>query len=319
MKFSNLKIQFYYLLGKILFLIRKYKIHRKFIKSGYYLKKAFFEGIKIYYYTNFKNDPDQDKKNLILLHGFLDSSFTFKRILSYLKNDYNVYILDIPGHGNSKVPYIRELWQISTLTRGLYRFIYEYLKIQKPIFLTHSMGGFLVFHILKYAKERGDFPKKFNCVLFAIAPGMLKFEKKLREKNQKMFFPTTIEDIDNLLKNLFPENLPEIPSFIKYFLLKEWNHYGIQYLTKNTLEKEEEVFFTVNKLKSNPHPKKTIFIWGNKDFIVPLKYGKQLTKIVKNSKLIIIEGTGHTPHSEKPELFFNSIKNELDQIKQTNF
>jgi Lysophospholipase len=120
---------FYYLLGKILFRYRRYKLHKRIIKQGYYLHKAYFEGITTYYYTNFKENPDSSKKHLVLLHGFLDSSHTFRKILSYIKNDYNVYILDLPGHGKTEVPYIRELWQMSSLVRGLYRFIREYLNL----------------------------------------------------------------------------------------------------------------------------------------------------------------------------------------------
>ncbi len=309
------KTQFYVLLGKLLFFYRNHKLHKRILQQGFYLKKINFEGIKIYYYTNFNKESDPQKKHLILLHGFLDRSFTFRKILKYIKNDYNVYLIDLPGHGNTKVPFIRELWQISTLTRGLYRFIFEYLQIQKPIFLTHSMGGFLIFHILKYAKKRKEYPSKFNCILFAIAPGMLKFRNDLLQKNRKLFFPETIEDINQLLKNLFPVHLPEIPIFIKYYLLQEWNHLGMKYLTLNTFENETEVFFTENALQKNPHPEKTYFIWGNLDNIVPIEYGKKLTKIVKNSKLIVIKDTGHTPHYEKPEEFYKSIKKYLELHK----
>jgi len=305
---------FYYLLGKILFRYRRYKLHKRIIKQGYYLHKAYFEGITTYYYTNFKKNPDSSKKHLVLLHGFLDSSHTFRKILSYIKNDYNVYILDLPGHGKTQVPYIRELWQMSSLVRGLYRFIREYLNLSFPIFLTHSMGGLIVFHMLRYAQKRKEYPKHFNCILFAIAPGMFRFEKKLREKNMKLFFPSTIEDIDNLLQHLFPQQMPQIPLFIKYYLLKEWNHTGMKYLVLNTLENEEEVFFTEDKLIHSPHPKKTYFIWGEKDHIVPLKYGQKLTKLIKNSELIIIPNTGHTPHSERPEEFYLSIKNDLKKF-----
>jgi pimeloyl-ACP methyl ester carboxylesterase len=310
---KNLKIHFYYYIGKILFSYRRFRLHKRIIKQGFYLNSPKFEGIKVYYYTNFKDKPNPNKKHLVLLHGFLDSSHTFRKILSYIKNDYNVYIIDIPGHGKTKVPYIRELWQISTLTRGLYRFIFEYLNLNFPIFLTHSMGGFLVFHLLKYAKKRKDYPEKFNCILFAIAPGMLRFEESLREKNFRLFFPSTIEDIDNLLKNIFPVNLPDIPLFVKYYLLKEWNHQGMKYLILNTLENEEEVFFTEEELKKSPHPQKTYFIWGTEDKIVPLKYGKILHNIVKPSKLITIEQTGHTPHSERPDAFYFAIKKYLNQ------
>ncbi|GIX40679.1 MAG: putative 2-succinyl-6-hydroxy-2,4-cyclohexadiene-1-carboxylate synthase [Leptospiraceae bacterium] len=305
------KENFYYIIGKILFSYRKYKLDKRILKQGFYLNAPIFEGIKVYYYTNFKNKPDPEKKHLVLLHGFLDSSHTFRKILSYIKNDFNVYIIDIPGHGKTKVPYIRELWQISTLTRGLYRFIYEYLNLQFPILLTHSMGGFLVFHMLKYAQKRKEFPEKFNCILFAIAPGMLRFEESLREKNMRLFFPSTIEDIDNLLQHIFPVQMPEIPIFIKYYLLREWNHPGMKYLTQNTLENEDEIFYTETLLKKNPQPHKTYFIWGTEDKIVPLKYAKKLLKLVKNSKLITIENTGHTPHSERPEAFFTAIQKYL--------
>ncbi len=314
MKINPFLKKLYYIAGKVLFAIRKRKIDKRFYREGYFLHKVKFEGIKIYYFTNFKKGKNPQKGDIILLHGFLDSSHSFRRIISYLKNDYNVYILDLPGHGKTRVPYIRELWRFSSLVRGTYRFIFEYLQIKKPIFITHSMGGLIVFRMLIYSHLRNEYPEKFNCYLIAIAPGMLHFSRDIREKNMKLFFPSRIEELDELLKNLFQENPPEIPEFIKYYLIQDWNHQGLQYLVKNSLENETEIFFTEELLMNSPCPIKTFFFWGKNDKIVPKDVGEKLAEIIPNSQIFLIENAGHNPHIEQYETLIEILKQILKDL-----
>jgi pimeloyl-ACP methyl ester carboxylesterase len=61
----------------------------------------------------------------------------------------------------------------------------------------------------------------------------------------------------------------------------------------------------------------TIIVWGEQDEMIPVKYADDYMKIPK-SKLLVIPKCGHTPFTEKPEIFsklaidflkgFNSIK-----------
>ncbi|HVC99550.1 MAG TPA: alpha/beta hydrolase [Candidatus Dormibacteraeota bacterium] len=46
-----------------------------------------------------------------------------------------------------------------------------------------------------------------------------------------------------------------------------------------------------------------LFIWGADDPLFPLEQATRAHKLLKGSKLAVIEGAGHTPQAEKPEQF----------------
>ncbi len=51
----------------------------------------------------------------------------------------------------------------------------------------------------------------------------------------------------------------------------------------------------------------TQFIWGEKDRIVPVEYGKQFAAAVTGSKFEVIAGAGHHLHADNPEAFTSAV------------
>ena len=51
----------------------------------------------------------------------------------------------------------------------------------------------------------------------------------------------------------------------------------------------------------------TLIIWGNEEKGIPLAVGKRLHKILKNSRLEVIEEAGHCPNIDQPEVFNNLV------------
>ncbi len=58
-------------------------------------------GVKLYYgeYNKEKNKP-----TVVLLHGFLSSSFCFRKLIPYLTNEFHVISVDWPPFGKSEKP-----------------------------------------------------------------------------------------------------------------------------------------------------------------------------------------------------------------------
>jgi pimeloyl-ACP methyl ester carboxylesterase len=50
-----------------------------------------------------------------------------------------------------------------------------------------------------------------------------------------------------------------------------------------------------------------LLIWGHEDKIIPLATANRIHSKIKKSTLVVLEGTGHVPHWEKPELFNNLV------------
>ncbi len=46
-----------------------------------------------------------------------------------------------------------------------------------------------------------------------------------------------------------------------------------------------------------------MIVWGDHDGVIPVEHGIRAHEAIENSRLEILEGVGHFPHVEAPEVF----------------
>ena len=113
-----------------------------------------------YIHTLRTANPDPNKKNFLLIHGFLSSSLHYICILPYLVKRYNIFIPDTIGMGLSSRPQVKftSPIQCEFFFLNVYHiFINELFfsgryNIKKEYYLCgHSLGGFIASrYMLKY-------------------------------------------------------------------------------------------------------------------------------------------------------------------------
>jgi pimeloyl-ACP methyl ester carboxylesterase len=99
---------------------------------------------------------------VVLLHGFLESSFMWKDIVPILSKKYKVVTLDLLGHGASENHgYIHSMEDQAEIVKS----VLNHLKLRKYVIIGHSMGGYIA---LAFAKL---FPKNVKgiCLLNSTA------------------------------------------------------------------------------------------------------------------------------------------------------
>ena len=52
----------------------------------------------------------------------------------------------------------------------------------------------------------------------------------------------------------------------------------------------------------------TLIIWGRDDVSIPYRFGERLHRDIENSTLVILDGVGHMPQEEAPEVVIESIE-----------
>lgn len=57
----------------------------------------------------------------------------------------------------------------------------------------------------------------------------------------------------------------------------------------------------------------TLVVWGNQDQLVPFRHGARLAEVVPEAKLLLLEGVGHTPQLEAPEVTARAVLGLLSQ------
>ncbi|WP_299212828.1 alpha/beta hydrolase [uncultured Aquimarina sp.] len=93
-----------------------------------------YKGIEINYNTYGKGTP------LVFLHGFLENSTMWNDIIPHFSNTHNCITIDLLGHGKTDcLGYIHRMEDMAEAVRTV---LYS-IKIDNPIFIGHSMGGYV--------------------------------------------------------------------------------------------------------------------------------------------------------------------------------
>ena len=75
---------------------------------------------------------------VVLLHGWWNSLETVTPIAEILSNYFEVFVVDLPGHGKSEVP--KEIWDMRGFASCLKKFLDEQ-SVSIANFVGHSFGG----------------------------------------------------------------------------------------------------------------------------------------------------------------------------------
>ena len=105
------------------------------------LTEQFFDANGVYiHYAVGKNSSHP----LVLLHGITERWQTFLLLISYLSNQWQIYALDLRGHGESGR--VANRYRISDYAQDVICFIESQIN-QPMVILGHSIGAFIAIYI----------------------------------------------------------------------------------------------------------------------------------------------------------------------------
>ncbi|MDO4229326.1 MAG: alpha/beta fold hydrolase [Capnocytophaga sp.] len=148
-------------------------------------------------YTSYYKKIGQGK-NIVLLHGFLESSEVWQQIIEKLQDKYCIIAPDLLGHG--KTVSIADIHSMEMMAEAVNQ-ILETEKINECILVGHSMGGYVA---LAFAEK---FPQKTKGILLMNSTPLPDSDEKKANRdrvvtavdNEKTFF------VRNAVTNLFSE------------------------------------------------------------------------------------------------------------------
>ena len=105
-------------------------------------------------YLFFESKRTEIKKNVLLIHGMMETKERYGEFSEFLANNgYNVYIFDLRGHGDfseDKKPIYFEKGETAYTILEDMKFFIENIIKEEPLIFGHSFGSVLA---LKYAEE----------------------------------------------------------------------------------------------------------------------------------------------------------------------
>lgn len=225
-------------------------------------------------------------KDLIMLHGWGQDVSSFWDVAQQLKDDFTVWLIDLPGFGRSE---IKKDFSVSDYAEIVKGFIEEN-KIKMPHLLGHSLGGNISIKLTSTHHELID---------------RLILEGSSGIRPQKTFARIVIIPLAKLFNLL----IPEAWGIKKKIRLKFYQSTEGDYINAGPLKKtianilSEDLSDQLSKIKNE-----TLLLWGENDRSVPLKYARAMYKSIEKSRLEILDDIGHFPHLESPKMFVYFMK-----------
>lgn len=252
---------------------------------------------------------------LLLVHGLLGHSFSWRHTVPVLASQANVYAVDLPGSGLSDPPADRD-GSLRASVRRLLRFM-DATNLARCDILGTSYGGALAVMLTALAPERvcrvilvapvnpwsahGKLLAPFLCNP-VIAPLVLRLLPRLGMLHEFYFrrlFADTRRIQPGTLEGYMEPLLRRGSLAHTMCVLRTWNH------------DLEELQSMLPRIAQVP----TLLLWGSQDAAVNPASAQKLKRHFRDCQLLMLAGVGHLPYEEAPEEFNFAVAQFLKQTE----
>lgn len=242
-------------------------------------------------------EAGSSEKTIILLHGLGASAERWLPIIPYLSVKYRIIAPDIIGFGYSDKPIVE--YTMKFFTKFLSDFV-DRLFIKTPIVIGSSLGGRI---LIEYAIHH---PQNIEKIILVSPAINTESSIALNSYIQAALHPT-FDDAKKALSAMAGNHSID-DDFVKEFINRKLPNSKMAFLA--SLMGLKKSILTNEQLGRLVNP--TLLIWGKEDQVIPIANAAKLNGSVKNLQYHIMDGCGHTPFAEKPELFSKIV---LDFLK----
>jgi 4,5:9,10-diseco-3-hydroxy-5,9,17-trioxoandrosta-1(10),2-diene-4-oate hydrolase len=239
----------------------------------------------------------EDRESVILIHGLMDSTYSWAKNFDALAQAHRVWAIDLIGFGFS-----------SRMTERKYslkysaRIVREFMDaqgIERATLVGHSLGGAVALEVAH------DFPDRVNRLIL-VAPA-----------TYRLNLPAVANWVARM--PVVPRALASLSATSPRLRIASWRHalgdpaYMDEAQTSALLQtarvkgSTDALVAMAASPRSSDLPEAlgkitlpTLIIWGAKDSTVPASHGSRHVHALPNAELVVLEGAGHIPHVERP-------------------
>ena len=236
------------------------------------------------------------------------SSIWFKQIRDF-KKQYNVLLLDLRGHGESKAilkTAFKQKYTFSALANDILE-VLDFLKINKSHFVGISLGTILIRQLAEM------YPERVQSMILGGAILKMNFRSQVLMR----------------LGNVFKYVLPYLVlyKFFAFVIMPKKSHKQSRILFINEAKKlYQKEFIKWFKLTAEINPVlkwfrqvelniPTLYVMGEEDYMFLPSVRKVVESHYKSSQLFVIENCGHVVNVEQPSAFNDAVISFINTTK----
>jgi pimeloyl-ACP methyl ester carboxylesterase len=246
---------------------------------------------------------------LLLVHGLMTSSYSFRYVLEPLAKHFQVFVPDLPGAGRSDKPLAPHF---SAHNFGVFLGeLQRELGIRGCVVMGNSLGGFMSMHLAMHDPEAisrlvvnhapGIPDTRYVALRLLLARRVVRqvFRHIVQRDVRKWVF-RNVHYYDETLKSL-----EELDEYGQPLATEDGMACFVKMLRETMHPAGFEEF--VKRLEKNTLRVPTLFVYARQDPLVPPRVGEALHRLVPESKLEWIDGTSHFTHVDSPERMIATV------------
>ncbi|MFB5652200.1 alpha/beta fold hydrolase [Leptospira wolffii] len=266
----------------------------------------------------------KDGKVVLFVHGMGAWSEIWKDIQhSIASKGYRTISIDLPPFGFSERP---DISSFSTRAQGKRILgILHSLGISKAILVGHSFGGGPTLHaallepsivdklvlvdIAAQIESSDSDPKIPAVIQFALDKDWIRNPILSATGTNPLLTKTLFRSFVHKKEAITDEKATMIRVPMRLENSTEYmGKWMVQFVMKNDPSLSEDLPVNVSGMKMPIH-----ILWGNQDTVTPMSQGENLAKALPGSRLKVLEGLGHIPQLEDPNLFLSALSECLEK------
>ena len=248
---------------------------------------------------------------LILAHGLMGYSFSWRFTIPALASHATVYAIDNLGAGLSPGNEGMDC-RVRAAAERVLQFA-DALGLKDFDLLGTSHGGGVAIMVAAICAERKDACLRRLILVAPVnpwSPHGKRLAPFLGGPVGSVLFRNTIErwrSLDYLwLRRLFGDGSKIPPDSLDGYRIPVFKNHGFRHakrIVKNWTADLAELEAAIPKIRDYP----TLLMWGTKDRAVHFSSAEPLRRNFRNARLVALEGVGHLPYEEAPEEFNRAL------------
>ena len=244
------------------------------------------------YHGKSKENPYTD--SIVLIHGAGGNYLTWALEIRRLSG-YNVYTLDLPGHGRSND---KGLQSIDAYAKATIAWM-DVIKLNSVVFVGHSMGAAIALALAIHYPERTK-----GIILIGGGATLPVAPELLEDIANPATYPRAINQIIEWSFN--KDALPKMKETAKQSLAQT----RPSVLLNDFIACNE--FDVTNNLSTITAP--ALILCGTEDKMTPIRMSKFLASNIPNAEIKLINNAGHMVIVEKPQEVASAMKSFLETV-----